>query len=154
MWCGVVWRGVFVLLGWLLTHGHSRNSLDWHTDDSLSTSQHHLWTDCGCFTRRAKRSFEYRKEQYFPISKTSVWSLSFLIAVGFVLYLWGCIVYIYRVINERGNVEVNSSSYAIWTIGRDLPLSAVDGGKGMFIWLEIIWYTLGMAIPLMSSVCS
>jgi hypothetical protein len=87
-----------------------------------------------------------------PISKTSIWSLSFLIAVGFVLYLWGCLVYTYRVINERGNIEVNSSSYAIRTIGRDLPLSAVDGGKGMFVWLEIIWYTLGMAFPLLSSV--
>jgi hypothetical protein len=54
--------------------------------------------------------------------------------------------------NQRGGVEVNSESYAIATIGHDLPLSAVDGGKGMFVWLEIVWYTLGMAFPLLSSI--
>jgi hypothetical protein len=70
---------------------------------------------------------------------------------GFVLYLAGCLVYIFSVSNSSRGTIVDSFLYSVVSLGLKLPESAVTGHLGMYVWLEIIWYLLGVALPLLSS---
>jgi hypothetical protein len=77
--------------------------------------------------------------------------LSGLISAGFILYLAGCIIIIFSVSNYSRGALVESSLYSIMNLGGMLTESAVNGHLGMYVWLQIIWYLLGVALPLASS---
>ena len=80
--------------------------------------------------------------------------LSGLLGVGFVLYLAGCIVIIFSVSNYSRGSLVDTSLYSVMNLGGMLTESAVNGHLGMYVWLQIIWYLLGVALPLASSALS
>jgi hypothetical protein len=86
-----------------------------------------------------------------PLATKQGMLLSGLLGVGFVLYLAGCIVIIFSVSNYSRGALVDSSLYSIMNLGGMLTDSAVNGHLGMYVWLQIIWYLLGVALPLLSS---
>jgi hypothetical protein len=86
-----------------------------------------------------------------PLSTKQVMLLSGLLGTGFVLYLAGCIVITFTVSNYSRGSLVDSSLYSVMNLGGMLTESAVNGHLGMYVWLQIIWYLLGVALPLASS---
>jgi hypothetical protein len=85
-----------------------------------------------------------------PVSLRTNILLSLLLVSAFALYLAGCLVFIFSVSNYSQGKMQNSLLYSIVNLGKKLPESAVDGHLGMYVWLEIIWYVLGVALPLLS----
>jgi hypothetical protein len=86
-----------------------------------------------------------------PLSPWTTVTLTFLLLSGFALYLAGCLVYIFSITNSSRGAVVDSSLYSVANLGVKLPESAVAGHLGMYVWLAIVWYLLGVALPLLSS---
>lgn len=85
------------------------------------------------------------------LKRRTIWLLSVLFLASFVVYLCGVLVYIFEVSNKRGGVEIDSYDYSIVNVGAQLPDSAVPGnGRGKYVYLQIIWYILGVVLPLLS----
>lgn len=77
--------------------------------------------------------------------------LTILLIAGSALYLAGCLLDIFRITNTRGPYE-SAHDYSIVSLGRDLPDSARDQGRGAMRWLQIIWFFLGVAAPLTTNI--
>lgn len=85
------------------------------------------------------------------MKRVSVWVLTFLLVSGFAMYLAGCLVYIFSIINKLGANPLPPINYSIASVGTALMDSAVAGGEGRLRWLQIVWFLLGVAMPLLSN---
>jgi hypothetical protein len=75
-----------------------------------------------------------------------------LLIIGTALYLAGCLLNIFRITESRGPYESEPVDYSIVSVGRSLPNGARDQDKGAIRYLQIIWFFLGVAVPLTTNV--
>lgn len=61
-------------------------------------------------------------------------------------------MFVFRVRNSRAGVDQEPIDYSIVSTGLHLPDSALNNDVGKYIWLQILWFFLGMAVPLLSNV--
>lgn len=74
----------------------------------------------------------------------------FLFLVSFAAYLTGVVFDFFRVTNVQGGIERGSDDYSVARIGRDLPDAKRDyEPAGGLIYLQIVWFLLGVAMPLL-----
>ena len=75
--------------------------------------------------------------------------IPFLWLIAFVMYLMGCVLYIFEVTNTQQGVDRGTESFSVASIGKDLPDAKRDyEPAGGLIFLQLIWFILGMAVPI------
>eukprot|EP00537_Pseudo-nitzschia_pungens_P011431 CAMPEP_0172390140 /NCGR_PEP_ID=MMETSP1061-20121228/6857_1 /TAXON_ID=37318 /ORGANISM="Pseudo-nitzschia pungens, Strain cf. pungens" /LENGTH=450 /DNA_ID=CAMNT_0013120431 /DNA_START=116 /DNA_END=1468 /DNA_ORIENTATION=+ len=73
------------------------------------------------------------------------------LAGSFVFYLAGVLTETFEVTSTRGDVSV-STSYSIASIGMAIPEAYIDSGHTGTRFIQVMWFFLGIAMPLWCSV--
>ena len=85
------------------------------------------------------------------ISSATRWGASLSTLIGGVLYFSGWFISVYRILNSRAGTDLPAESYALVDIGTDLPDAAKDTVEGGLRYLQIVWFVLGLVMPLLST---
>ena len=93
-------------------------------------------------------------QQLGSFTLRSVLPLTFLLVASFAVYLAGCIVFTFKLINTQGTHTLVPKYESVISIGQSLPGSAFPGTKGQLRWLQLVWFILTLAAPLLSNVLS
>lgn len=86
------------------------------------------------------------------LKSRSIVPVTFLLVASFAMYMTGVILYIFELINLRGETDMGSVDYSIVSVGMELSNSAIEGTEGRMRWLQIVWFLLGVVFPLLSIV--
>jgi hypothetical protein len=86
------------------------------------------------------------------MSMRSAVVLTIFLITGAALYLAGCLVGIFRITNTRGPFVLEPDSYSIVSIGQALADSGRERDEGKMRYLQIIWFFLGVGLPLATNV--
>lgn len=77
--------------------------------------------------------------------------LSVILLISFGAYLAGCILHFFKITNSQSGLIRDSDKYSLIDIGKDLPDSGRDDeNTGGLRYLQIVWFLLGVAMPLLS----
>mmetsp|Transcript_8956 Transcript_8956/g.24830 ORF Transcript_8956/g.24830 Transcript_8956/m.24830 type:complete len:475 (-) Transcript_8956:63-1487(-) len=88
-------------------------------------------------------------QQLVGMKSLYAWLLTLCLAVAFALYLLGCILYIFKVKNIQQLTRITEVDYSIVSIGSDLNGSFREGDEGAERYMQIVWFFLGMVMPLL-----
>ena len=77
------------------------------------------------------------------------------LVISFAVYLTGIILHFFHVSNiQQGSVR-DTDDYSLTSVGRDLPdAKRDDEPAGGLVYLQVVWFLLGVAIPLLLVVLS
>lgn len=93
-------------------------------------------------------------QQLGSFTPRSILPLTFLLVASFAVYLAGCIVFTFKIVNTQGTHTLDPKYESVISIGQSLPGSAFPGTKGQLRWLQLVWFILTLAAPLLSNVLS
>ena len=86
------------------------------------------------------------------LGKRILWTLLLLTSFG--AYLAGALLDFFRITNTQGGFVKGSDTYSVAKIGKDLPDAKRDyESAGGLIYLQIVWFLLGMAMPFFLLTC-
>jgi hypothetical protein len=79
-------------------------------------------------------------------------SITVLLVAAFALYLAGSILFLFRVQNSRGGRQLEPQDYSIISMGMSLPKSSRTEDQAKARFLQVVWFILGLALPLLNTV--
>jgi hypothetical protein len=79
----------------------------------------------------------------------SVVSLTFLWLAASALFISGILLYTFQLSTSQGTHKLPPVDYSIVKLGKELPYSSQPGTEGRMRWLQLVWFFLGVAIPLL-----
>jgi hypothetical protein len=110
---------------------------------------HHRRVVFGTSTDQVKKSLHSRA----GLSRVVQILLVLCIIVAMGAHLAGCLLHFFDVTKTQQGVQREGESFSIASIGQGLPDSGRDGeNDGGLVYLQIVWFLLGVAMPLVSSV--
>ena len=68
-----------------------------------------------------------------------------------VLYIAGCSIPIFRIVNSRGSIIEDPVDYSIVSIGTEIGSAGRSGESGKMRWMQIVWFLLVIAAPVLSA---
>ena len=86
------------------------------------------------------------------LTSKRVITMTALLTTGIAMYLTGFIIHIFRVKNSRNSVALEPIDYSLHEVGQTLRDAGRETDQGAVIWLQILWFGLGMVGPLLSAI--
>jgi hypothetical protein len=110
---------------------------------------HHRRVVFGTSTDQVKTSLKSRADVSRVVQTLLV--LGIIVAMG--AHLSGCLLHFFDVTKTQQGVQREAESFSIASIGQGLPDSGRYGeNEGGLVYLQIVWFLLGVVMPLVSSI--